>query len=97
MATYIVLISLTEKGVQNIRKSPSRSAAFGKEVRANGGTVKEIYWTLGGYDGVAIFDAPDDETATALVLALGAKGSVKTQTLRAFDGKEFSEVLKKVN
>ena len=96
MATYITLISLTEKGVQNIKDSPARSAAFRKTVESAGGKVREIYWTLGHLDGVAIFDAPDDETAAALTLTVGGKGSAKTQTLRAFDEKEFSALLKKV-
>ena len=71
-------------------------AAFRKEVQSAGGTVREIYWTLGKYDGVATFNAPDDESATALILSLEAKGNTKTQTLRAFDEKEFSALLKKV-
>lgn len=96
MATYVMLLSFTEKGVQSIKESPSRSAAFRKEVQSAGGTVREIYWTLGKYDGIAIFDAPNDETATALILTLEGRGNTKTQTLRAFDEKEFSALLKKV-
>jgi len=96
MATYVMLISFTGDGIKNIKESPSRSAAFRKAVESAGGKVREIFWTMGKYDGVATFDAPDDETAAALTLTLGGKGSAKTQTLRAFDEKEFSAVLKKV-
>ena len=27
--------------------------------------VRDIFWTLGHFDGVIVFDAPDDETAPA--------------------------------
>jgi uncharacterized protein with GYD domain len=33
--------------------------------------VSEIYWTLGPNDGLIIMDAPDEETATALMLKVG--------------------------
>src|SRR5262249_27473503 len=46
--------------------------------------MKDIYWTLGAYDVVAIFDAPDESAMTALGLALGAEGNVRTPTMRAF-------------
>jgi uncharacterized protein with GYD domain len=91
-----MLITFTEAGVAKIKDSPSRSAAFRKMVESAGGKVHEIYWTLGQFDGVAIFDAPNEETAAALTLSLAGKGSAKTQTLRAFDAEEFSAVLKKV-
>jgi uncharacterized protein with GYD domain len=96
VATYVQLINFTEQGVKNIKESPARAAAFRKQVEGAGGKVREIYWTLGKYDGVLIFDAPDDETAAALMLSLAGKGNAKTHTLRAFDEKEFSAVLKKV-
>ena len=58
-----------------------------------GATVKDVYWTIGGYDGVLIFEAPNDETAAALLLSLGAKGNVRTKTLRAFNSEEISGIL----
>ena len=58
--------------------------------------VKDIYWTLGAFDGAVVFDAPDDETATALMLSLAAQGNVQTQTARAFGAKEMDKILSKV-
>jgi len=59
-------------------------------------TAKEFFWTLGSYDVVAIFDAPDDASMTALGLAIGAGGNVRTQTLRAFSREEMNGVLAKL-
>ena len=50
-----------------------------------GGTTKGIYWTLGRYDGLIVFEAPDEASATAIMLSGGTLGSVRTETLRAFD------------
>jgi uncharacterized protein with GYD domain len=50
------------------------------------------YWTLGAFDGLLIFEAPDDETATALILHLGSLDNVHTTTLRAFVASEMETV-----
>src|SRR5439155_11071878 len=44
-----------------------------------GATVKDVFWTLGEYDVVAIVEAPDDISMTALGLSSGALGNVRTQ------------------
>jgi len=59
--------------------------------------VTNIVWTLGAYDGLLIFEAPDDETATALMLHVGATGNVQTTTARAFTAAEMDAVLAKIN
>jgi uncharacterized protein with GYD domain len=58
--------------------------------------MKDLYWTLGPHDVVAIAEAPDDETATAFALAAGAQGSIRSTTLRAFDREEVKGILAKV-
>jgi uncharacterized protein with GYD domain len=44
-------------------------------------TVKEVFWTLGQYDVVAIVEAPDDVSMTALGLGTGKLGNVRTQRI----------------
>jgi len=44
-----------------------------------------------------VFDAPDDDTATAGALALSSLGYVTTQTLRAFAAAEMSKILGKTS
>ena len=96
MATYIALIDYTDRGVQAIQDSPARSEAFVARAAAMGVTVKDLYWTFGGHDGVVIVDAPDEETAAALFLSLGAAGAVRTQTLRAYDRDGMGRILGKM-
>jgi uncharacterized protein with GYD domain len=95
MATYISLINWTEKGVAEFKDTVDRAEA-GKALAARfGGVLKEIYWTVGPYDIVAISEAPDDESATAFALALASQGNVRTTTLRAFTGDEMRGVIAK--
>jgi uncharacterized protein with GYD domain len=96
MATYIVLSSFTDQGVRNVKDTTKRADAVRELAKKFGVTAKEIFWTLGRYDVVAIFEAPDDASMTALGLALGAAGNVRTQTLRAFSREEMNGVLAKL-
>ena len=96
MATYIVLSNFTDQGIRGVIESPKRAAAFIAAAKKAGVTVKEIYWTLGGYDMVCILDAPDVETVTALGLSVGKLGNLRTETLRAFDKAGMEAILKKV-
>ena len=59
--------------------------------------VTQTYWTIGDHDGVLIFEAPDDETATAFLLHLGAAGNVHTSTDRAFTASEMDQILTRVH
>ncbi len=95
MATFIALITETQEGEVNIQDSVSRAARFVDKAKQFGATVKGQYWTMGAYDGVLIFDAPDDETASALMLQLSSKGSVRTHTLRAFDADGMKAILER--
>jgi len=93
MATYIVLGNFTEQGIRNVKDTTKRADALRDMAKKLGITVKETFWTLGQYDVVAILEAPDEASMTALGLSIGALGSVRTQTLRAFTGDEIGRIL----
>ena len=96
MASYILLASYTEQGIKGIKETVKRTDAVKALAKKAGITMKESYWTLGQFDVVAVFDAPDDEAMTAFSLSVAKMGNVKTQTLRAFSGKEMSGILDKM-
>jgi len=93
MPTYAILFSWTEQGIKNYKDSPSRVDAATQAMAEAGVRIRDIYWTLGPYDLVGIFDADSDEAATASLLALGAQGNVRTTTMRAFDRAEFERLI----
>jgi len=96
MATYIVLASFTDQGIKTVKQSIERADAFKQMAAKAGAIVKDIYWTLGSRDVVAVCEAPDDETATALSLSVAMRGNVRSETLRAFSFDEMKKVLGKM-
>jgi uncharacterized protein with GYD domain len=93
MATFITTIKFTAKGSQNIQESPKRAAAFTATAKKMGLTIVGLYWTLGSFDGLIVFESADDQTATAAMLSLASEGNVQTTTARAFDAAEFEKVI----
>ncbi len=83
MVRYLTLIQLTDQGIHNINDSASREATFAVEVEKAGGNVVGQYWGVGQYDGAVVFEAPDEETATSLLLKLAHDGFVRTQSQHA--------------
>ena len=55
--------------------------------------MKDAHWTLGAYDGVIVYEAPDDETMTTFLLTVAEQGFVKTHTLRAFSEPEIKKII----
>jgi len=66
------------------------------KVQSTGVNIKDMYWTLGQYDQVCVFEAPDDETAASVLLAADLLGNIRTQTIRAFTTSEMDKILAKV-
>jgi uncharacterized protein with GYD domain len=93
MPTYITLYKLTQKGIENIKESPSRLDAARQAAKAMGVEGKAFYLTMGQYDFVVIREVPDDETVAKLALAHGSRGFVRTETLRAFTEEEYRKII----
>ena len=96
MPTYISLVQFTDKGIQGAKQTTQRLAEWSAKVQSMGVSVKQMYWTLGQYDQVCVFEAPDDETAASVLLAADILGNIRTQTLRAFSTSEMEKILAKV-
>jgi uncharacterized protein with GYD domain len=96
MVTYVVLAKFTDQGIKNAKESPKRAEAFKKMAQTFEVTVKDIFWTQGRYDIVTIVEAPDEVSATALNLSLGALGNIRTESLRAFSSAEMMKIVAKM-
>jgi len=68
MATFITTIKFAQQGIKGIDETTKRAAAVKASAKKLGVKVTDIYWTMGDHDGVLILEAPDDETATTLLL-----------------------------
>ena len=88
MATYITLATLTDQGVRTMKELARRLQNAEQTFRSLGAELREIYLVMGSYDYVVISEAPDDEAAAKVALAISAQGNVRTQTFRAFNRDE---------
>jgi uncharacterized protein with GYD domain len=93
MANYIMLGRFTDKGIATIKESPSRLDAVKDLFRTLGGQLKGFYLVTGQYDLICIVDVPNDEVLAKAVLTIGAKGNVKTETIRAFSEEEYRKII----
>jgi uncharacterized protein with GYD domain len=96
MATYVTLIKFTEKGTKDVKDTCKRAQEFKTHAAKHGVEVKELYWCLGAYDGLIVFSAPDNDTATAAMLSLASRGFVATETLRCFNDSEMNKIVGRI-
>jgi uncharacterized protein with GYD domain len=96
VATYVVLVNWTDQGIAGFKGTAERVDQEAEIRKRAGVDLKEIYWTQGPYDLIAIIEAPDDESIAAAMLGVGAHGNSRTTTLRAFDRDEYARILAKL-
>ncbi len=94
MANYIALVNYTDKGIADIEGSPSRLDKARALLRDMGGDFNQVFLTMGGFDMVVIYEAPDDATAARFSLRLGKLGYVRTTTLKAFPEAAYREIIR---
>ena len=93
MPTYVVLLRFTQQGVESIKEGPKRLDAAKQRFREAGAEMKAWYLVMGGYDAVAIIEAPNDEVMTRLTMSTAAMGFVRTETLRAMSEADYRKIV----
>jgi uncharacterized protein with GYD domain len=96
MPTYVVLVNWTDQGIRNVKQTIERTDHGGEIAQRHGLKLERAYWTVGAYDMVTIFEAPDDEALSSHLLEIGSLGNVRTTTLRAYDEQEMSGILQRL-
>jgi uncharacterized protein with GYD domain len=89
MPTYISLFNWTDQGIKNVKDSPKRLDSSKAALKKLGGDLKGFYMLQGSYDGIMIFEVPNEDALTKFLLVNGAAGNVRTNTLRAFTEAEY--------
>jgi len=92
MTTYVMLANWTPQGLRNIADSPRRLDAARALLAEMGGSFGNFYMTMGEYDIVAVYEAPDDAVAARFTLALARQGNIQTRTLKAFPEPAYREI-----
>jgi uncharacterized protein with GYD domain len=96
MPHYISLMRWTSKGMAGLPGWRERVDEGERIINDAGGTLAAVYVTLGRYDVVEIFEAPNDEVAIEILMKLQRFGAEHTETLRAFTREEAEEIVRKL-
>jgi uncharacterized protein with GYD domain len=96
MPTYVTLAKWTEQGVKGVKDTVTRIDQNRAAIEKLGGRVIGTWWTQGSYDVVAVTEWPDDESASAYMLAIGMSGVARTETLRGYTAEEMQRILQKL-
>ena len=96
MPHYITLMRWTSQGRMGLPAWRDRVEEGERLITENGGTLVGVYVTLGRYDVVEIFEAPDDEIAVEILMKLQRYGAEHTETLRAFTREEAEEIVRRL-
>jgi uncharacterized protein with GYD domain len=83
MATFLMLSTLGPEGMATLRENPARLKEVNAEVESLGVRVVAQWAVMGPYDFATVLDAPDALAIARVTLMLGARGTLKTQTLAA--------------
>jgi uncharacterized protein with GYD domain len=93
---YISLMRWTSQGLAGLPGWRERVEEGERTIQEAGGRLVGVYVTLGRYDVVEIFEAPDDEVAVEILMKLQRFGAEHTETLRAFTREEAEEIVKRL-
>ena len=79
MATYLSQFSYTNEAWAALARNPTdRREGLRTLLESVGGRLIELYYSFGAHDGVLIYEAPDDQSAAAALIAAISPGHVRS-------------------
>jgi len=83
MAKYLIIASYTAEGMKGVisKGGSDRRDAVAKTVADLGGQVESFYFAFGDEDAYVIVDLPENVSAAAVGMAVGASGMARTKTV----------------
>ena len=96
MPQFAILGNFTQKRMETIKALPENLREVINVFKSYGVKMNAFVFTLGRYDFVGIFEAPNAETITKALLRWGSKGLLRTETLTGFTGEEMSKLVKEM-
>ena len=97
MPMYLGRVSYTSDAVKAMVASPQdRSKAAAEVAESLGAKMAGFWFAFGEFDVVFMMDAPDNATAAALAMAIGAGGALsKVETTVLLDADEAQDAMRK--
>lgn len=93
MPTYIRLTNLTEEGFEHIEDSVSRTEQMKAMADEMGGSITDVFLTMGEYDFVTVAEFPNDEMYAQFALRFARTGAADTRTLKALDESNYIDLV----
>ena len=93
MPTYVMLANWTDQGMRHIEESPKRIDAARKSLEEMGGHFISVFVTMGEYDLIITYDAPDDAVAARFSIILGKLGNIRTSSMKAFPEEAYRQIV----
>ena len=97
MPKYLLQASYTAEGLRGLLKegATKRKEAVEQLIDSLGGKLEVFYPAFGDTDVFLIVDAPDNESAAAASMAVGASGMVQVKTTVLLTPEEMDRATKK--
>ena len=97
MALYLSRFSYTTEAMKGLLDQPQDRSAAAREVAESlGGKLLGFWYAFGEFDGVFLMEAPDNASAAALAMAVGASGALSDiETTVLIDMDEAQDAMRK--
>jgi uncharacterized protein with GYD domain len=97
MPLYLGRFSYTTDAVKALLDQPQDRSAAAREVAESlGGKLLGFWFAFGEFDGVFLMEAPDNASAAALAMAVGAAGALsQIETTVLLDMEEAQDAMRK--
>ena len=96
MPSYVMLANWTDQGVRSIDDLPKRIDQAKRLLGDMGGQFSSLHMTMGAYDLIGIYDAPDDAVAVRFTLMIEKMGNLRTTSLKAFPEQALREIVRSI-
>ena len=97
MPKYMFVASYTAEGTKGLLKDggTARKNAVEKLAKSAGGKIEHIWYAFGEDDVYLVGELPDNATAAAISLTVGASGAVRVRTVPLLSVEEIDGATKK--
>ena len=96
MATYVMLVTLTEKGAQDLQGIAERRPKQLEQLEQHGIKIVADYALMGEYDFLYVVEAPDNLAMMQQIMKDSTSGTVRFRTMPAFPMDQFADMAKQM-
>jgi uncharacterized protein with GYD domain len=96
MSVYIMLGSLTHAAFDMLENIEDRDRKAKEIIESLGGKMIALYYTLGQYDFVVVFEMPSKEMLVKFLSIMGKFGTVRTETMETIPNTMLYHIAKEV-